>query len=134
MFLMGARYLGGLIGDDKSKRDWLKDQTLEWEKKIRTITKMAGKYSQESYDVLVCTIKSEFIFLKCVTKYTRHVFAGVDKIILEKNFLVFFVWKIETSPTHHRNLKYDNNQEIWPRPIRPGHIIQQEITHFATCE
>ena len=27
---MGARYLGGYIGDDKSKRDWLRERMLTW--------------------------------------------------------------------------------------------------------
>ena len=43
----GARYLGGFIGDEKSKRDWLKYQKLKWEENIRTITEMARKYLQD---------------------------------------------------------------------------------------
>ena len=31
----GAHYLGNFIGDDKSKRDWLKYQTSTWDKKHR---------------------------------------------------------------------------------------------------
>ena len=44
----GTRYLGGFIGDDKSKLEILKDRRLTWEKKIRVINKTAGKYTQES--------------------------------------------------------------------------------------
>ena len=40
----GARYLGGYIGDDKSKRDWLTERTLKWENNVNTISKSAGKY------------------------------------------------------------------------------------------
>ena len=47
--LTGARYIGGYIGDDKSKRYWLRERTLIWEKNIGTISKTMGKYSQESY-------------------------------------------------------------------------------------
>ena len=28
----GARYLGGYIGEDESKSDWLRERTLKWEK------------------------------------------------------------------------------------------------------
>ena len=35
----GARYLGGYIGDGESKRDWLREGTLTWEKNIGTISK-----------------------------------------------------------------------------------------------
>ena len=29
---MGTRYLGGYIGDDESKRNWMRERTLMWEK------------------------------------------------------------------------------------------------------
>ena len=44
----GTRYLGGFIGDDESKRKWLKYWTSKWEKNIPVINKMSGKYPQES--------------------------------------------------------------------------------------
>ena len=40
----GARYLGSHIGDDESKRDWLRELTLMWENNINMIRKTAGKY------------------------------------------------------------------------------------------
>ena len=55
---LGARYLGGTIGDDKSKRDWLRERTLMWEENISMISKTTGKYPQESYAAVVRTIQS----------------------------------------------------------------------------
>ena len=55
----GARYLGGYIGDDKSKRDWLRERTLTWERNINKISKSTGKYPQESYAALVHAIQSD---------------------------------------------------------------------------
>ena len=55
----GAHYLGGYIGDDKFKRDWLIERTLTWEKNINTISKTTEKYPQESYAALVCVIQPE---------------------------------------------------------------------------
>ena len=52
----GMCYLGGFIGDDESKRDWIKVCTLIWEHNIYTISKMAGKYQQESYATVERTI------------------------------------------------------------------------------
>ena len=49
-------------------------------------------------------------------------------------FASSFLLKIEISPTHIINLKYDVSQEIWPRPTRPGDIVQQEIPKFAMYE
>ena len=42
---IGARYLGGYIGDDESKRDWLRERMLTWENNINTINKKRGKIS-----------------------------------------------------------------------------------------
>ena len=81
-----AHYLGGYIGDDKSKRDWLRDCTLTWERNINTIRKTAGKCPQESYAVVVRAIQSESIFLQSVTWDTGNLFAGVEKMI-RKTFL-----------------------------------------------
>ena len=40
----GARYLGGYIGDDESKRNWMKERTLTWEKNINRISETVWKY------------------------------------------------------------------------------------------
>ena len=53
----GARYLGGYIGDDESKRDWLREHTLTWGENINTINKTVGKYPQEIYAAVVCAIQ-----------------------------------------------------------------------------
>ena len=82
----GTHYLGGYIMDDESKHNCQRERTLTWEKNISTISKTAGKYSQESYAAVVRTIQSEWIFLQRVTWDTGDVFAGVEKII-QGNFL-----------------------------------------------
>ena len=77
----GARYLGGYIGDDKSKRDWLRDRAIMWEKNISTISKTTGKYTQESYVAVVHSIQPKWIFLQRVTWYIGDAFTGVEKMI-----------------------------------------------------
>ena len=64
---MGACCLGGFIGDDESKCDWLKYRMSKWDKNIRLIAQTAGKYPQEIYAAVDCAIQSEWIFLQCVT-------------------------------------------------------------------
>ena len=44
---------------------------VEVGKKNCAITKMVGKYPQESYAAVVCAIQLEWIFLQCVTKDTE---------------------------------------------------------------
>ena len=65
--LTGARYLGDYIGENESKRDWLRERTLTWDKNISTIGETTGKYPQESYIIVVLAIQSEQIFLQHVT-------------------------------------------------------------------
>ena len=56
---MGARYLGGYIGDDRSKRDWLRYFMLTWENNSSMKSKTAGKYTKESYAAVVRAIHLE---------------------------------------------------------------------------
>ena len=53
-----TRYLGGYIGDNKSKIYWVRERTLTGENNINMIRKTAGKYPQESYDAVVRAMKS----------------------------------------------------------------------------
>ena len=54
----GARYIGGYIRENKSKHDWMRERTLTREKNTSTISKTTGKYTQESYAVVVRAIQS----------------------------------------------------------------------------
>ena len=83
---MGARYLGGYIGDKKFKHYWLRERTLILEKNINTIGETAGKYPQEIYAAVVREIKSQWIFIQHVTWDTGDLFAGMEKMI-RKTFL-----------------------------------------------
>ena len=53
----GAQYLGGYIGENDYKCDWLRELTLTWENNINAISKTARKYSQESYAAVVRAIQ-----------------------------------------------------------------------------
>ena len=44
---------------------------------------------------------------------------------LENLFVSSFTWKIETSPTNCRNLKYDDVQESHTSPTKTDDISQQ---------
>ena len=107
----GVRYLGVYIGDDDSKRDWLRECTLMWEKYVNTISEITWKYPNESYAAVVRAIQSEWIFIQCVTWYTGDLFAGVEKIIHEF-FASYFFRKNETTLPCSRSSNYNDGQEI----------------------
>ena len=82
-FCKSSRYLGVYIRDDKSKRDWLRERNMTWEKNIVTISKTKGKYSQESYDAVAHVIQSEWIFMQRVTWDMVNAFAVSEKMLWE---------------------------------------------------
>ena len=90
--------MGGFIGNDESKHDWLRYRTLNWDKNINAITKMAGKYPQECCPSVVCTIQLEWIFFKRVTKDTGYMFAGVEKLLWVKMLPRLFFRKLKPLP------------------------------------
>ena len=68
-------------------------------------------------------------------KKTRDTNLHSWRSFFEKSFcLVFFLWKIERSPTYCRNLQYNTSQERLPMPPRLGDTSQQEIPKFSTCK
>ena len=79
----GTHYIGGFIGYNKSKRDWLKERTPARERNIHTFRKTAGTYPQESYAVVVRVIQSKWIFLQHVMKNTGEEFTGVEEMLRE---------------------------------------------------
>ena len=86
----GARYLGGYIGNEKSKCEWLKDRTEKWGRNIHAIAKMAvGNYTHQSSTMVISVIQSECIFLKRVTKDTGQAFVGLEKFMQQDVLLVF---------------------------------------------
>ena len=58
-FCTDACYLGVFIRYDEYKHDYLHNFTSNWEKSISMIREMTGKYTQESYAVVVRAIQSE---------------------------------------------------------------------------
>ena len=54
----GARYIGGYIGYDRNKGDWLKNCKKKWERDIRDLRKTANNYHHESYAAVVCAVQS----------------------------------------------------------------------------
>ena len=85
---IGARYLGGHIGDDESKGCWIKKRTNKWERDIHAVTKTAEKHTQESYAAADRATQLEWIFLQLVPKYTGQAFALMEEF-LQENVCLF---------------------------------------------
>ena len=92
-----AHYLGGYIGDDKTKGDWLKKCIGNWDREICDLRKTANKYP--------CVVQSEWIFLQCVTKDTVKSFTGWENFYRKLFCLVFYL-EIKNPPPNCRSSKY----------------------------
>ena len=84
----GARYLGGFIGDDESKRDCLEDQTSKWEKKLYD-HQSSGELSQDSYAVVVFVINRNGYFCNMWRKTWDTHSRGWRKFFREPFCLIF---------------------------------------------
>ena len=107
---MSARYIRGYIGDNNSKRGWLRDCTLTWEENIVMINKNTGRYPQESYAAVVHVIQLEWVFLQRITWDMGYTFAGVEKMTQE-TFLPPLFFRYKNPLTHRRSSKYNSGQE-----------------------
>ena len=54
--------------------------------KTGMISKIAGKYPQESYSAVACAIQSEWIFIQCLTWDIWDKSAGLEKMLRENFF------------------------------------------------
>ena len=131
---MGARYLGGYIGDKKSKQDWFRDRTLTWEKNINTIRKKHGEISpgelrrSGTYDPIRMDISS-----------TRH--PGHRRLVcrsgeddLRKRFASPFLWKEENPLPRCGRSTYDAGQEIRTGTPESSEVRSGEVLKIHTRE
>ena len=129
----GALYLGSYIGEDKSKRDFLKENMATWERNITTISKTSGKYPQESYASVVRGNQSECIFLQRITTDTGDVFAGVEKTV-QYFFASSFIRKDKISITYSKRSNYNSGQEIWIENPEYSDVCEQEVPKFVVSK
>ena len=90
-----------------------------WEKNISMISETTVRYPQESYAAITRAIQSEWIFLQWVMKDAGFAFT-VAEILIRKTFLPHLFFMNKNLLPHHRNLKYNSGQEIWPGYPKTG--------------
>ena len=95
---MGARYLGGYIGDDISKGGCLKERTDKWERDIRALIKTADNYPQEINVAVAHTVQLEWIFLQRVKKDAGQALTGLERFLQETFLPRIFFGESKTLP------------------------------------
>ena len=66
----GARYLGGFIGTDESKADWIKKQVSDWKDGIEALASIAKSSPQCAFVGMRLSLQSEWTHLQRVVKNT----------------------------------------------------------------
>jgi hypothetical protein len=81
-FSRGQRYLGGFIGSNASKVDWLGSMVTTWVAAVETLASVAGNYPQAAYAGFTFSLQNEWQYVQCVTSDTAAHFAPLEVAIM----------------------------------------------------
>jgi len=79
----GHRYVGGFLGPDVARRDWLDPQIQKWVRSVKALAKVARRYPQTAYTGLAKSLQSEWMYLQRVTAGVEDAFAPIEKALVE---------------------------------------------------
>jgi hypothetical protein len=102
-FRDGSRYVGGFIGTDEAKREWLEPQIQQWVAGIETLSRVAKRYPQTAYAGLVKSLQTEWTYLQRVVPGIEDAMAPLEQAI-QKFFLPALFEESEANLTALRPL------------------------------
>ena len=82
-FSRGKRYVGGFIGSEESRAEWLKGMVDGWVYGVRTLAAIAVKYPQTAYAGLASSLQGEWQYLCRTTPGVASALAPVEAAIRE---------------------------------------------------
>jgi hypothetical protein len=91
----GHRYVGGYLGTDAARHEWIDPQIQKWVSGIKKLSKVALRYPQTAYAGLAKSLQSEWMYLQRVTDQCGDAFAPIDKAIEEDFLPALFGAKME---------------------------------------
>lgn len=77
------RYVGGFIGTEEKKDEWLTPKIQEWVAEVKILAKAAKRYQQTAYSGLVRSLQTEWTYLQRVVPDLVDFFARVERALLE---------------------------------------------------
>jgi hypothetical protein len=80
----GTRYVGGFLGSDEARGEWLDPQIEQWVHGIKQLAKVARKYPQTAYAGLASSLHGEWQYLMRVTKCDDEAYSPIEKAIVEE--------------------------------------------------
>lgn len=76
----GCRYIGGFIGTDAARQEWLVPQIQKWVQGVESLTKVAKRYPQTAYAGLSKSLQLEWQYLQRVTSDTAAAFGPIEDV------------------------------------------------------
>jgi hypothetical protein len=79
----GARYLGGFIGEEDARREWLREKAEVWKEAVLDLASAAPNFPQAAYSGLQKSLQQEWQFVQRVTKNIGPEFESVEQALSE---------------------------------------------------
>jgi hypothetical protein len=73
----GNRYLGGFVGEDEERDEWLESKISTWVNSIKQLTAVAGPYPQSAYAGMQKYVQAELTFVQRVVQDVGDKFGTV---------------------------------------------------------
>eukprot|EP00956_Cyclotella_meneghiniana_P030419 scaffold76449_cov22-Cyclotella_meneghiniana.AAC.1 len=77
----GERYLGGFVGREKEKIEWVQRKVEMWEKSVRTLAGIAKRFPQTAYAGLTMSLQHEWQYVARTVPGIGHLFAPIERAI-----------------------------------------------------
>jgi len=76
-----SRYLGGFIGSQTLRSDWLREKASFWEKAVETMARASKKFLQTAYVAMKDSLQMEWQYIHRTVSYAGKFFDEVEEAI-----------------------------------------------------
>jgi hypothetical protein len=83
----GSRYLGGFIGEDENRDEWLASKITRWVDIINQLSMVTGPYPQSAYAGMQMYVQAEWTFVQRVVRGVGEKF-GTIREAMHRSFLL----------------------------------------------
>ncbi|KAL7461468.1 hypothetical protein ACHAXS_001898, partial [Conticribra weissflogii] len=80
-FTRGQRYVGGFIGSDTTRKDWLAPKIQEWVDGVKTLAAVATRFPQTAYAGMASSLQAEWQYVCRVVPGIAQALAPVEAAI-----------------------------------------------------
>ena len=80
-FTQGHRYLGGFIGGEPEKEEWVRAKVEKWADGVKILSSIAKRYPQTAYAGLTIWLQAEWQYVARTVPGINHIFEPVEQAI-----------------------------------------------------